>query len=332
MKRPIHRRWWFVLLEVLLIVSIGLTVVLSTTTVLQKNLIRLICAGNAGIQPPDYDALAARVDTLEQDLSYDSRFPMGTLDLYTAQSDESLPLIVYAHGGYYVGDDKEDFTYYCQKLASCGYVVANIDYQLAPEGQYPTQILQVNEAVAYLADHSEEYGIDKSRVFIGGDSAGAHLASQMGLYYTLESFRASIGGSPALAPDQLHGVLLLCGYYNTETVRETRFPLIADSVWMLTGIKRYEGTEVSALMNTVAQVNSDYPPAFIACGNTDPFLPQAKELDAALTEYGVQHTTVLPGSSEEPLWHEYQRDLTSEAGVETMDQLSQFLLEQSAVR
>lgn len=332
MKHPIHRRWWFVLLEVLLAVSLCLAIVLSTSTVLQKNLIRLICAGNAGIQPPDYDTVLTRIVTLERDVSFGSRSPMGTLDLYAAASDSPQPLIVYAHGGYYVGDDKEDFTYYCQKLASYGYVVANIDYQLAPEGRYPTQILQANEAIAYLSDHAEEYGIDMSRVFIGGDSAGAHLASQMGLYYTNESFRASIGGSCALAPEQLRGVLLLCGYYNAETVRETHFPMIADSVWMLTGIKHYEGTEVSSLMSTVSQVTSNYPPAFIACGNTDPFLPQANELAAALTECGVFHTDVLPGSPEEPLWHEYQRDLTSEAGAETMDELSQFLQEQSAVR
>lgn len=330
MKKPVHRRWWFILLEVLLALSLCLAVVLSTTTVLQKNLIRLICAGNAGIEPPDYDAVLARIVTLEQDVSYDSRFPMGTLDLYAASSDSPQPLIVYAHGGYYVGDDKEDFTCYCQKLASFGYVVANINYQLAPEGKYPTQILQVNEAVSFLADHAEKYGIDMSRVFIGGDSAGAHLASQMGLYYNSDSFRSATGGTPALAPDQLRGVLLLCGYYDAETVRGTHFPMIADSIWMLTGEKRYEGTEVSARLSTVSQVTPDYPPAFVASGNADPFLPQAQELIAALEGCGVPFTACLLGSSEEPLWHEYQRDLTSEAGEETIALLSQFLQEQSA--
>lgn len=330
MKRPIHRRWWFILLEVLLALSLCLAAVLSTTTVLQKNLIRLICAGNAGIEPPDYDAVLSRIVTLEQDLSYESDFPMGTLDLYAAASDSPKPLIVYAHGGYYVGDDKEDFTYYCQTLASYGYVVANLNYQLAPEGQYPTQILQVNEAVSFLADHAAEYGIDISHVFIGGDSAGAHLASQMGLYYTSDSFRAATGGTAALAPSQLRGVILLCGYYDTETVRETHFPLIADSIWMLTGKKRYEGTEVSARMNTISQIVSSYPPAFVACGNTDPFLPQAQELIAALEQSGVPLAAYLPGSEEEPLWHEYQRNLASQAGEETMSLLLQFLQEQSA--
>jgi acetyl esterase/lipase len=73
-----------------------------------------------------------------------------------------------------------------------------------------------------------------------------------------------------------------------------------------------------------------YPPAFIACGNTDPFLPQAQELIAALEQSGVPLATYLPGSDEEPLWHEYQRNLASQAGEETMSLLLQFLQEQSA--
>ena len=329
MKQAVHRRWWFILLETLLALSLCLAVVLSTTTVLQTRFIRLICTGNAGIQPSDYSTVLSRIDTLEQDVSYNSKFSNGTLDLYAARADASQPLIVYTHGGYYVGDDKEDFTYYCQTLASYGYVVANINYQLAPEGRYPTQILQVNEAVSYLLSHAEQYGIDPSRVFIGGDSAGAHLASQMGLYYTDESFREKTGGTPALSAEQLRGVVLLCGYYDTETVRDTNFPLIADSIWMLTGVKRYEGTELSARLSTVSQISPDYPPAFVACGNSDPFLPQAEELIAALADNGVTYTASLPGSDEEPLWHEYQRVLNTEPAQETLKELVSFLSERA---
>ena len=329
MKQPIHRRWWFILLETLLALSLCLAVVLSTTTFLQVSFIRLICTGNAGTLPTDYDTVLSRIDTLEQNASYSSSFPNGTLDLYAARADTPQPLIVYMHGGYYVGDDKEDFTYYCQTLATYGYVVANINYQLAPEGRYPTQILQVNEAVSYLLEHAEQYGIDPSRVFIGGDSAGAHLASQMGLYYTSDSFCAETGGSPALSAEQLRGVVLLCGYYNTETVRQTDFPLIADSIWMLTGVKRYEGTELSARLSTASQISPNYPPAFVACGNIDPFLSQSEELIAALADNGVDYVASLPGSDEEPLWHEYQRILTTEPALETMRQLVQFLSERA---
>ena len=326
-KKAIHRRWWFILLEVLLALFLCLAIVLSTSTKLQEQAIRWICS----VSKETVSVEGTDVLTLKKDASYDSAFPNGTLDLYAARSNEPLPLIVYAHGGYYVGGDKSSLTEYCRTLAAKGYVVANLNYELAPDGQYPTQILQVNEAIAYLTAHAEAFGIDVSRIFIGGDSAGGHLASQMGLYYTNAGFCQKTGGTPAIASDQLRGVILLCGYYNAETVRATRFPMIADSIWMLTGQKQFEGTEVSARMSTTLQITSDYPPAFLACGDKDPFLSQAQELIVALAKNGVESSAYLPESKEESLGHEFQLELTSAAGKEAMQRLAAFLEDHAQV-
>jgi acetyl esterase/lipase len=326
-KRAIHRRWWFILLEVLLALFLCLAIVLTTSTGLQARAIRLLCSTSASTATGD----PADVLTLQTDVSYESAFPNGTLDLYSARSSEPLPLVVYAHGGYYVGGDKSSLTDYCRTLAAYGYVVANLNYELAPDGQYPTQLLQVNEAIAFLIQHADAFGIDPSRVFIGGDSAGGHLASQMGLYYTNTDFCQKTGGTPAILAEQLRGVILLCGYYNTETVRATRFPMIADSIWILTGEKQFEGTEVSARMNTVAQVTPAYPPAFLACGDQDPFVSQAQELIVALAKNGVESSAYLPESKEESLGHEFQIQLDSAAGKEAMRRVAQFLADHATI-
>lgn len=325
MEKPIYKHVWFVILAAVLVLAAILAILWSSTTILQKTIIRMICAGNAGVQPTDYSDVLAVVDTLDTDVSYESRFDLGVMDVYAKQSDEAQPLVVYAHGGYYVGDDKEDFTYYCQKLASYGFVVANINYELAPEGRYPTQILQVNEAVSYLLKHASEYGIDTENVFIAGDSAGGHLASQMGLYYTNAEFQAGIGDEPALSAEQLRGVVLLCGYYDIDTLRATGFPLIADSVWMMTGEKHYEGTPAAQSMNTVAFVTGDYPAVFITCGDKDPFITQANEMLDVLDANGIDVTAYLPTTKQTKLWHEYQRDLQLDEGIEATKRLAQFL-------
>lgn len=329
MKKAICKRWWFIVLAVLAVITAAAAVVWSSTTVLQKTFIRLLCAGNAGVQSPDYDAVLERVETRAENESYSSRFDNGCLDVFAPRGGEPLPLVIYAHGGYYVGDDKGDFTYYCQKLASYGYVVANINYQLAPEGRYPTQILQVNEAAAYLLANAEKFGIDPNSVFIAGDSAGAHLASQMGLYYTNPAFQGEIGNTPALVKEQLRGVILHCGYYNIDTLRATGFPMIADSVWMMTGVKHYEGTEDANLMNTVAQVTPDYPAVFIDCGDKDPFLSQANEMIAALEQNGVAVTSYLPVTEKFPLMHEFQVRINMAEGLEAMERLAGFLGEKN---
>ena len=318
-------RWWMIVLLVLILVVLVVKLVSARTTLLQRVFIRLICAGNAGVKPPNYEAVLAKIDTLAKDVSYESAFENGMLDIYAAKGGEPLPLIVYAHGGYYVGDDKADFMYYCQTLASKGYVVANINYQLAPEGQYPTQMLQVNEAIRFLLAHAAEYRIDPAKIFIGGDSAGAHLSSQMGLYYTNPAFQARIGGEPAIAKEQLRGVILHCGYYNIDTLRATRFPLIADSVWMMTGEKHYEGTEAANSMNTVAWVTADYPSTFIDCGDKDSFLSQAHEMIEALEAQGVEVVSFLPTTTGFPLMHEFQVRLNLAEAQAALEELAGFL-------
>ena len=318
-------RWWMVVLLVLVVLVAVVWIVSTYSTVLQCALIRLICSGNAGVKPKDYDAVLSFIDTLAEDVSFDSAFDNGVMDVYAAKGDKNLPLIVYAHGGYYVGDDKRDFAYYCQTLASKGYVVANINYQLAPEGRYPTQMLQVNEAIGFLLAHAEEYRIDTTKIFIGGDSAGAHLSSQMGLYYTNPAFQERIGGEPAIAKDQLKGVILHCGYYNIDTLRATGFPMIADSVWMMTGEKYYEGTEAAKSMNTVAWITPDYPPVFLDCGDKDSFLSQAHEMIAALEGQGVEVVSFLPTTTKFPLMHEFQVRLDMAQAQEALERLAGFL-------
>jgi acetyl esterase/lipase len=322
-------RWWMIVLLVLLVLVLVVWIITANSTFLQRELIRLICSGNAGVKPNDYDAVLDAIDTLVVDVSYESAFENGTLDVYAAKGADALPLIVYAHGGYYVGDDKADFGYYCQTLASRGYTVANINYQLAPEGPYPTQMLQVNEAIRFLLAHAEEYRIDQTKIFIGGDSAGGHLSSQMGLYYTNPAFQQRISGEPAIAKEQLKGVILHCGYYNIETLRATRFPMIADSVWMMTGEKYYEGTEAGKSMNTVAWVTADYPATFIDCGDKDSFITQAHEMIAALEAQGVEVESFLPTTTGFPLMHEFQVRLNMAEAQEALEELAGFLGERS---
>jgi acetyl esterase/lipase len=322
-------RWWMIVLLVLILIVLVVKFVSARTTLLQRVFIRLICAGNAGVKPPNYEAVLAKIDTLGTDVLYDSAFENGMLDVYAAKGTDALPLIVYAHGGYYAGDDKRDFSYYCQTLASRGYTVANINYQLAPEGQYPTQMLQVNEAIRFLLAHAAEYRIDPAKIFIGGDSAGGHLSSQMGLYYTNPAFQARIGGEPAIAKEQLKGVILHCGYYNIDTLRATGFPLIADSVWMMTGEKHYEGTEAAKSMNTVAWVTADYPSTFIDCGDKDSFLSQAHEMIEAVEAQGVAVVSFLPTTTGFPLMHEFQVRLNLAEAQAALEELVGFLGEKT---
>ena len=54
------------------------------------------------------------------------------MDVYYPKNDtlSNRPLIIFAHGGYFLFGDKSGFAEECQFLAESGYVVASINYRL----------------------------------------------------------------------------------------------------------------------------------------------------------------------------------------------------------
>lgn len=58
-----------------------------------------------------------------------------------------------------------------------GAAVLSVDYRLAPEHPYPAQLVDATETVRWAVENATEFGCDPTRVAIGGDSAGANLAT-----------------------------------------------------------------------------------------------------------------------------------------------------------
>ncbi|QKJ20911.1 alpha/beta hydrolase fold domain-containing protein [Microbacterium hominis] len=68
-----------------------------------------------------------------------------------------------------------------RRAADAGVVVAAVDYALAPEHRYPTQVEQGVAALGWLFAHAAELGVDATRIGIAGVSAGANLAAAVTL-------------------------------------------------------------------------------------------------------------------------------------------------------
>ena len=55
-----------------------------------------------------------------------------------------------------------------------------MNYELAPDAPYPSQLQQVNELVQFLLEKKQAYPmLDLSKLFIGGDSAVHRLLYNM---------------------------------------------------------------------------------------------------------------------------------------------------------
>jgi acetyl esterase/lipase len=116
------------------------------------------------------------------------------LDMYTpsGDTDTKRPAIVWVHGGGFSGGDKTspELVDEANQFAMKGYVNVSIDYRLAVDGCVPgstdcgigiTEALQdAQTAVRFLRSRAQKFGIDPTRIAIGGSSAGAITAVNVG--------------------------------------------------------------------------------------------------------------------------------------------------------
>lgn len=97
---------------------------------------------------------------------------------YRKVKDNDQSALVFFHGGGYVAGSLESHDLVCQHLAADGNcTVIAVDYRLAPEHSFPTPINDGLAAYRYIANNADKFGIDASRLAVGGDSAGANLAA-----------------------------------------------------------------------------------------------------------------------------------------------------------
>ncbi len=97
------------------------------------------------------------------------------LDVYRPKSDAVLPACVLVHGGGWTGGNKEKFRPLAIALAEKGYVVANIEYRLAPAAKYPAGVQDCSLAVRFVRGNAKRFGVDPQRIGSWGGSAGGHL-------------------------------------------------------------------------------------------------------------------------------------------------------------
>ena len=97
--------------------------------------------------------------------------------LYDPGIPRPAPCLIFIHGGGWVIGSLDSHDGVCRRLAQAGrFMVASVDYRLAPEHKFPAGLDDCIAAVRWLADNGAGWGIDTARLALGGDSAGANLS------------------------------------------------------------------------------------------------------------------------------------------------------------
>ena len=98
------------------------------------------------------------------------------------RASQPMPAFYWIHGGGMVGGAVDASDAYCAWIADeLGVLVASVEYRLAPEHPYPTPLDDCHTGLHWLVASADELGIDRSRIALGGGSAGAGLAAGLAL-------------------------------------------------------------------------------------------------------------------------------------------------------
>jgi acetyl esterase len=217
------------------------------------------------------------------------------LRVYRPVKDETLPALVYFHGGGWTIGDIDTHDVLCRQLAiGARCVVVSVDYRLAPECPFPAAVDDCFAATRYVAENAGELNI--RGIAVGGDSAGGNLAAAVALL-------ARDAGGPALAFQLL--VYPATDQRATGASHERNaqgYLLTRDAIHFFR--RAYLPHESDWLdwraSPLLAKSHANLPPALVITAGYDPLLDEgrayAQKLNAAYREYpDMVHGFILFG-------------------------------------
>ena len=87
------------------------------------------------------------------------------------------PVLIYLHGGGWVWSSIDTHDRLMREYAAgAGCAVVGPDYALSPEAPFPQALEECAAVVRWIAREGAAWGLDSTRIVLGGDSAGANLA------------------------------------------------------------------------------------------------------------------------------------------------------------
>jgi acetyl esterase len=205
---------------------------------------------------------------------------------HSSKSDSLLPILVFFHGGGWVSGHKRNVRRICASYAQAGFLVFNVNYRLAPKYGFCQQVSDVSSAMEWIVCQAADYGGDVRRIFMGGESAGAHLTSWYTAAINKPELFASIGVRGYVPKESICGLILFFGIYNLKTVLQTGFPLIGHVVLSLLRADCRKIDNLSTLASPIHHVDTGYPPCFICFAEGDWLYTQSLEFADRITRLG----------------------------------------------
>ncbi len=224
------------------------------------------------------------------------------LDIYKPRDRDltDAPVLIQIHGGgWTIGTKEEQGLILMNRMAQRGWICIAANYRLAPKHRFPTQIVDVKRAIAWVHENIAQYGGDPSYVAITGGSAGGHLAALAALTPGLPDYQPGFeeADTSISACVPFYGIYDLAGLTETRAAVDMRDRFFAPWVF---NMDPQTDLDEFVRASPLAHVDENAPDFFVIHGRNDTLAPvaQARALVAALRDRSKATVTYaeVPGA------------------------------------
>lgn len=201
------------------------------------------------------------------------------------------PVLIYFHGGGWVGGTKESSMLSLLPWLEMGFSVVNVEYRMAGTALAPAAVEDTRCALRWVYSNAEEYGFDTKRIVTSGHSAGGHLSLITAMLPAEAGLdrRCPVGGPGASASEPEMPVAAIVNWFGITDVGD----LLAGENAKTYAIQWFGSTPnrdaVAKRVSPLTYVRAGLPPTLTIHGDADPVVPydHGVQLHAALDQQGV---------------------------------------------
>lgn len=204
------------------------------------------------------------------------------LDFWQAPSGVPAPVIVYIHGGGFLGGDKSDIQdSFVKTFVGAGVSVASINYRFVSARPFPAPQQDGARAIQFLRHKKKDWNIDPDRIALFGGSAGGGIALWL-------AFREDLADASSVDPVQRNSTRVSgVAAFDTQTTYDPA--LIKEWVGARAhehgaflkcyGVNNYRELEDPGLqelydeVSPISHLSADDPPAFLYYSGSEKPLP-----------------------------------------------------------
>ena len=190
------------------------------------------------------------------------------VDLYLPRgADGPTPVLMYIHGGGWVGGSKESNVLRLLPWLEKGWAVVNVQYRLGRVSLAPAAVEDCLCALRWVIRNAEDYNIDPGRIVVTGNSAGGHLALTTGMIPASAGLDRQCPGREELS---VAAVINWYGITDVGDLLDGPNMKTYAVTWMGSLPNRYE---IAERVSPLTYVRGGLPPILSIHGDADPTVP-----------------------------------------------------------